>query len=174
VNVGSVAKQESSAFSKAFCHTVVDAIGRKPIYLFYFDLEILNDARADVLKLECISMLGAFVAHRPNQPHTALAGKWEYGKKIGVLKVNVEFPVNSGATGLDIRDIEETVISAPGKSGAHRLAYNRMRAIAPRDVVRLARFFLTIRSPKAHGDTVTLIMKIEQFSPTLNRQAKLL
>jgi hypothetical protein len=51
VDVGRVAEQEGSTFPKAFCHAVMDAIGRKPIYLFYFDLEIVDNARADVLEL---------------------------------------------------------------------------------------------------------------------------
>jgi hypothetical protein len=77
------------------------------------------------------------MSYRPYQPRTAIAGQWEYGKKIGLLKINVEFPINGRATGLDIRDIEEMAISAPGKSGAHCLAYNRMHSVAPSDVVCL-------------------------------------
>ena len=83
-------------------------------------------------------MLGAFVSHRPNQPRTAISGKGKYGKEIGLLKVNVEFPINCRASGLNIGDIEEMAISAPRKPGTHCLAYDRMHAVAPSDVVCFA------------------------------------
>ena len=78
------------------------------------------------------------MSHGPNQPRTAIAGKGKYGKEIDLLKINVEFPINSRASGQNIRDIEEMAISAPRKPGAHCLAYDRMHAVAPSDVVCFA------------------------------------
>ena len=61
-----VAEQEGASFPEMLRHAVVDVIGRKPVYFFDLDLKALNDPTTDILKFECISVIGTFVPYRPD------------------------------------------------------------------------------------------------------------
>src|SRR5262249_24154668 len=74
MNVRRVAKQEGAAFPEVLRHAMVDAIGREPVDLLDFDLEVGNNSPADISELERISTLGAFASHRADQPPTSFSG----------------------------------------------------------------------------------------------------
>jgi hypothetical protein len=121
MDVRGIAEQESAAFPEVLRHAVVDTIGREPVHFFNLDFEILNDPAADVLELECINKLGAFIAHRADQPRTSLSGQREYREKIGLLEVDMEFIVKCWAGGFDIPDVEKVAVGTAWISRAHRL-----------------------------------------------------
>src|SRR6516225_1553384 len=74
MNVRGVAEQEGAALPEILGHAGVDAIGREPVDLLDFDLEIVDDPPADILELERISPLGAFASHRADQARTSFSG----------------------------------------------------------------------------------------------------
>src|SRR6516165_9090114 len=134
MNVRGVAEQEGAALAEILGHAVVDAIGREPVDLLDFDLEIVDDPPADILELERIGMLGAFASHRADQPRTSFSGERKYREEVGLFEIGMEFAVDRWAAGLDVRDIEQVLVGAAWISRAHRLAHDRMRAVAPSDV----------------------------------------
>jgi hypothetical protein len=68
MDMSRVAEQEGASFPEMLRHAVVDVIGRKPVYFFDLDLKTLNDPTTDILKFECISVIGTFVPYRPVAP----------------------------------------------------------------------------------------------------------
>src|SRR5262249_48150925 len=92
-----VAEQEGAPFLEVLRHAVVSGIGREPVHLFDFDPEIIDDPAADILELERVGMLGAFVAYCSDQARASLSGQWKHTEEIGLLEINMEFAVKSGA-----------------------------------------------------------------------------
>jgi hypothetical protein len=74
---------------------------------------------------------------------------------------------------LDIRDIEELTVGATWKARAHRLAHDRVHAIASGDEGCLAYLFLG-GSAQPHDDVSIFITIAEQLGLPFNRNAKFL
>ena len=151
-------------------HTMVDVISREPVYLFDFDLEILDDPVADILELKHLSMLGAFVSNRSDQSRTSLSGQRKYGEEIGLLKVGMEFAIQCSAGGFDIRNVEEVAVGTACIPRAHRVPHDRVHAVAAGDVERLACLF-AVRSAQMCDDVTTFIAVSDEFGLPLDRNA---
>src|SRR6516225_889205 len=169
MDVRGVAEQEGAAFPEVPRHAVVDAIGREPVDLLDFDLDIVDDPPADILELERISMLGAFASHRADQPRTSCSGQRKYREEVGLLEIGME----CWAGGLDIRDIKQVLVGAARISRAHCLAHDRVRAIASGDVGCLACFFPAVGPAQTRDDAAAFITVAEEFGPPLDRDAEL-
>ena len=130
MNMRGVAQQERASLAKLLRDAMMNAVGRKPIDAFHFDLEILNGAAPHIFKLKMLVVLRRIVAHRTDQPRSAGVLQREHREEVGVIEVDVQFAVHRGSGGLDIRNIEQMVVGsargircraplAPG-SGRHR------------------------------------------------------
>src|SRR6516225_10245836 len=173
MDVRRVAEQEGAAFPEILRHAVVDAIGREPVDLLDFDLEVVDDSPADIFELERIGMLGAFASHRADQPRRSFSGQRKYSEEVSLLEIDMEFAVDRGAGGLNIRDIEQVLVGAARISRTHRLAHDRVRAIASGDIGCLACLFLAVRSAQTRGDAAAFITVAQEFGAPLNRDAQL-
>src|SRR5215831_6333756 len=97
MNMRCVAEQEGAPFLEVLRHAVVRVIGREPVHLFGFDPEIIDDSATDILELERVGTLGAFVAYCSDQARASFSGQRKHAEKIGLLEINMEFAVKSGA-----------------------------------------------------------------------------
>src|SRR5215470_8586660 len=61
MNVCRIAEQKRAPFPEMLRYTVMNMIGREPVYFFDFDFEVLDDPTADVLELERVGPIGAIV-----------------------------------------------------------------------------------------------------------------
>ena len=113
-----IAQQESAALAEMLRHAVMHMIGRKPVDLFNLDLEVLDRPVADILEFQRFGMLGAFIAHRPDQARAASPGHGKDGQEVGLVQIDVQFAIDCRAAGLDIGDIEQLPVGAAGKAGA--------------------------------------------------------
>jgi threonine dehydrogenase-like Zn-dependent dehydrogenase len=104
---------------------LMHVIGRKPVDLPDYDLEVADRAITDVVKLQRIGAVSAFVPYRPDQARLSQAGQREHAEKVGLVEIDMQFTIQGGTGCVDIRDIEDLPISAAGKSGADRLAHDR-------------------------------------------------
>src|SRR6516164_9909132 len=173
MNVRRVAEQEGAAFPEILRHAVVDAIGREPVDLLDFDLEIVDDPPADILEFQRISALGAFASNRADQPRASFSGQRKYREEVGLFEIGMEFAVDRWAGSLNIRDIEQMLVGATRISRAHRLAHHRMRAVASGDVGCLACLFLAVGSAQTRNDAAAFITVAEEFGAPLDRDAEL-
>src|SRR5215469_2861896 len=173
MDVRGVAEQERAALAEVLRHAMVDAIGREPVDLLDFDLEIVDDPPADVLEFERISMPGAFAPYRADQPRTSFSGQRKHREEVGLLEIDMEFAIERRAAGLDIRHVEQVLVGAARISRAHRLAHNRVRAVASSDVGCLACFFLAVGSAQTRDDAAAFITVAQEFGAPLDRDAQL-
>jgi hypothetical protein len=166
--------RKSAAFTEVFRHAVVDAISRKPVHLFDFDLQIVDNTAADVLKPETISVFRSFVTYGADQPCTSVSSQRKYGEEISLFEINMEFTVHRGARGLDIRNIEKVTVGAAWKARAHPLAHHRVYAVASSDEGCLASLFLGARSAQTCDDVSIFITVAEKLGLPFNRNATFL
>ena len=102
-----VAEQEGAAVAEMLRHAMMHVIGREPVHLFDLDLEIVDDPAADIFEFERFGVIGALVAHCPDQPGASRAGKGKHGKEVGLVEIGMQVAVDRRAGCLDIGDIED-------------------------------------------------------------------
>jgi hypothetical protein len=94
------------------------------------------------------------------------------GKEVGLLEIGVEFAIKRRAGGLDIRDVKKVAIGAARISRTHCLAYDRVHAVAPGDVGRLACLFLSVSTTQTRDDMAAGIAVAEELGLPFDRNAK--
>ncbi len=92
---------------------------------------------ADVVEGQRLRAIGAFVAHRPDQPRAAFSGQREDRNEIGLVEIDVQLAVERGSFGVDVGDVEELPVGAAGKAGADGLPHLRACAVAAGEIARL-------------------------------------
>src|SRR5260370_20359898 len=85
----------------------------------------------------------------------------------------MEFAVHRWAGGLDIRDIEQVLVGAARISRAHRLAHDRVRAVASGDVGGLACLFPAVGSAQTRAAAAAFLTVAEAVGLPLDRDAHL-
>ena len=53
-------------------------------------------AAADILEFERVGVIGAFVAHRPDQAGASLAGERKHGEEVGLVEIDMQLAVDRG------------------------------------------------------------------------------
>jgi hypothetical protein len=157
MNVPRIADQKRASFSEMLRYTMMNMIGRKPVYFFDTDLEILDNPPAYILEFECGGSIGAVVTHCPDQPGAPLPGERKQDEEISRFEIDVDLTVDCRAGCLDVSDIKEMMVGAPRKPGAHRLAHDRARAVTSGDVGCFATLFATVRPSQPRDNLSTIV-----------------
>jgi hypothetical protein len=76
------------------------------------------------------------LANRTNEPDVSLALKREDRKKIGPIESDMQLTVGRNSGRVDIGNIKQVRICAPGKPNIQSLADRRMRAVGPAPTIR--------------------------------------
>ena len=79
-------------------------------------------------------MVGALVPHRADQSRPPLSREREHGQEIGLFEIDVQLSIDRRAFGLNVGDIENLSIGAPGKACIDDPPHERAGAVAPRNI----------------------------------------
>ncbi|MNL11656.1 hypothetical protein D3C87_1324980 [compost metagenome] len=151
---------------------MVHAIGREPVQLIDLHLHVLDSPAADVFKTQGFGALGAFIAHRTNQPGTSFAGQRKHREKIRFIEIHVQFAIERRPTALHVGHVENLLISAAGESGVQGFAHDRPGTVATGQVAGLADFQLAIGQAQAGGDAVAGFLETLQLGSAFDPDAK--
>jgi hypothetical protein len=157
MNVSRIAEQKRASFSEMLRDTMMNMIGRKPIYFFDIDLEILDDPAADILEVERVGAIGTIFTYCPDQPGAPLPGERKQDEEISRFEINVDITIECRAGCLDVSDIKEMIVGAARKPRANRLAHNRARAVASGNIGCFATLFATARPAQPRDDLSPLV-----------------
>lgn len=116
MNMRGIAEQKSAALAGVLRHPMMHAIRREPIHLVDLNLEVIDRPAADVLELDRLGMIGAFVAYGSNVTSPAFAGQREAGEEVGFIEVDVQLAVDRGSGRLDVGDVEDLAIGPAAKA----------------------------------------------------------
>ncbi|VVO38608.1 hypothetical protein PS718_05587 [Pseudomonas fluorescens] len=142
--MGRVAEQKRPPAAKMFSHAVVHAVSGKPVDVLDVHFQVFDGAAADIRKLQSFGALRTFVAHRADQSRAAFAGQWKHCEKVRFVQIQMQLTIHRRAAGLDIRHIENLLISATGETGVEVFAHHRPRPVCTCQIAGLADFLLAI------------------------------
>src|SRR6266404_1645603 len=120
MNVCRIADHKRASFSEMLGYTMMNMIGRKPVYFFDIDLEILDNPAAVILEVERVGPIGAIVTHCPDQPGASLPGERKQDEEISLFEVDVQLTIDCRTGRLDVSDIKDMMVGAARKPRAHR------------------------------------------------------
>src|SRR5579883_957460 len=123
MNMCSITGEEGAALPEMLRYPMMDMIGREPVDLPDLDFQMLDGAAADIFEFKAFGVLSALVSYSADQARATLAREREDGEKVGLVEVDVQFAIGCWPCRLDICDIEQLPIGAPGKPGAQALAH---------------------------------------------------
>src|SRR5258708_37487984 len=114
-------------------------------------------------------MMSTVLLRRADEPRMPFGLQWENCQEVRCVEADMQLAVHRRATCLPVRNIEEVVIRTAWEADPQSLAHDGVRAIAPGNEGRCARFGTSVRAPKAHKHPRDYILKVQQFRAALDR-----
>src|ERR1700758_1389057 len=103
------------------------------------------------------------LANCTNEPDVSLALKREDRKKIGPIESNMQLTVGRNSGRINIGNIKQVRICAPGKPNIQSLADRRMRAVATGQVGGRTYFQAAVRPFQMRLDTPARLFEIHEL-----------
>src|SRR5580700_9292635 len=166
-----VAQQERSTLAKLLRDAMMNAVGRKPIHLLYFNPKIVKGSALHVFKFKMLVILRHVIAHRTDQTRSAALLQREHREKVRIIEVDVQFAIHGRSGSLDIRNKEQMVVGSTGESRAEDLSHPGAGAVAAGEI-RKGRYFLDLRLAQGRVNFAAAILEIGEFRLTLDFYAE--
>src|SRR3989454_189265 len=132
------------------------------------DAQPLQDVLADVLPAEMLAFLLCPGANGADQPDPAFPLQRKHRGEVALVDRDVQLAVHQRAASVDVRDIEEVLVSAAWKADPKFLAHGGTRAIASGETFGLAR-----RALQTRHDAAVHFLEVDQLGHSLDAHVQL-